>query len=150
MNLKEGTRRLALLLGVAGAIACGFASYLVLQPALDLRARHNKFEQLANSDVVRQERKNQGGWVSVDPKTGEQIKWDQEVNKGCIKTIHWTAENEVEGIDTVDGQYLYKARVPTSSEYLLGALIPVFGFLIPWGLVRAIAWVGAGFVTNTK
>ena len=31
MNLKEGTRRLALLLGVVGAILGGFASYLVLQ-----------------------------------------------------------------------------------------------------------------------
>ena len=57
MNLREGTRRLALLLGVVGAILGGIASYLVLQPALEQRARHNRFEQLANSDVVKQERK---------------------------------------------------------------------------------------------
>ena len=57
MNLREGTRRLALLLGVVGAILGGFASYLFLQPALEQRARHNRFEQLANSDVVKQERK---------------------------------------------------------------------------------------------
>jgi len=57
MNLGEGTRRLALLLGAVGAIAGGFASYLELQTVLDQRARHNKFEQLAGSDVVQQERK---------------------------------------------------------------------------------------------
>src|ERR1019366_6650661 len=57
MNLREGTRRLALLLGAAGAIAGGFASYIALQPALDQRARHNKLEQLANLDDVQKERK---------------------------------------------------------------------------------------------
>ena len=57
VNLKEGTRRLALLLGVAGALLGGFASYDYLQTSLDQRARHNRFEQLAASDVVNQERK---------------------------------------------------------------------------------------------
>jgi hypothetical protein len=57
MNLREGTRRLALLLGVLGAIAGGFASYLELQSVLSQRARHNSFEQLANSPVVQQARK---------------------------------------------------------------------------------------------
>jgi hypothetical protein len=40
MNLAEGTRRLALLLGVVGAILAGFASYLELQTVLGQRARH--------------------------------------------------------------------------------------------------------------
>ncbi len=56
MNLREGTRRLALLLGAVGAIAGGFASYIELHSVLGQRARHNRFEQLANSDVVQQER----------------------------------------------------------------------------------------------
>ena len=57
MNLKEGTRRLALLLGAVGAIFGGFSSYLELHTILEQRARHNRFEQLANSDVVRQQSK---------------------------------------------------------------------------------------------
>jgi len=57
MNLREGTRRLALLLGVVGAILGGFASYTELQTVLSQRARHNKFGQLAVSDVVQWERK---------------------------------------------------------------------------------------------
>lgn len=58
MNLKEGTRRLALLLGVFGAIIGGFASYLELQTVREQRASYAKFEQLTASDVVQQERKN--------------------------------------------------------------------------------------------
>lgn len=58
MNLKEGTRRLALLLGAAGAILGGIASYIELQEVFSQRARHNKFEQLASSDVVKQEQQS--------------------------------------------------------------------------------------------
>ena len=52
MNLREGTRRLALLLGVVGAIAGGFASYSELLTVLEQWARHNRFEQLAASPFV--------------------------------------------------------------------------------------------------
>jgi hypothetical protein len=58
MNLKEGTRRLALLLGAVGAILGGFVSYFDLQSVMDQRSRHNRFEKLANSDVVKQEQKS--------------------------------------------------------------------------------------------
>ncbi len=58
MNLREGTRRLALLLGVVGTILGTFASYVELQTVLNQRARHNRFEQLANSSVAEQARKN--------------------------------------------------------------------------------------------
>jgi hypothetical protein len=50
MNLREGTRRLALFLGTVGAILGGFASYLELQSVLSQRTRHNAFQSLAGSD----------------------------------------------------------------------------------------------------
>jgi len=150
MNLREGTRRLALLLGIVGIIAGGFFSYLFLQDALDQRARHNKFEQLADSGVSQKERKNQVGWVSIDPKTGERIPWNQQVDKGGIKTIHWTDANEIGSIETEDGQTLYPTPTPAAWEYLLVALFPIFGFFVPWGAIRAIGWVGAGFKESSK
>lgn len=58
MNLREGTRRLALLLGVVGALVGGFVSYMELQSVTTQRESHNRFVQLANSDVVQQLRKN--------------------------------------------------------------------------------------------
>jgi hypothetical protein len=63
MNLREGTRRLALLLGVAGAIVGGFASYSEFQTVLSQRADYQRFEQLANSDLV-QEAKH---WITLAP-----------------------------------------------------------------------------------
>ncbi len=208
MNLREGTRRLALLLGGAGAILGGFASYLELQPVLSQRARHNKFEQLANSDVVKQERKTLQTAPEFDPNApytaapssvtptakamhrppkpktqsapgfgpAEDVtpagfgpaeesapaeKQDDpfaaiaeplasEVNTEEIKTINWSRDYGVDSIETQDGQTLYPTPAPSRWLYLLIALSPVVGFVIPWGVVRAIGWVGAGFVASSK
>lgn len=231
MDLKEGTRRLALLLGVVGAIAGGFASYLELQTVIDQRARHNRFEQLANSDVVQRQSKflqksadfipgpypmdkkqfaqkikarfpeykdiddetlaviilekypqyrdmvkvdpwekyavKEKSGTAIDPKTRERIQTQpdfipddpypaialpnpSDVNKGGIKTINWTHGYGVESIVTEDGQTLYPTPAPSAWLYLLVALFPVFGFFIPWGTIRAIGWVGAGFFQPAK
>lgn len=60
MNVKEGMRRLALLVGVIGTALGCFASYTVLHDAMRARARYKTFERLATSDVVQQERKSWG------------------------------------------------------------------------------------------
>jgi hypothetical protein len=67
------------------------------------------------------------------------------VNKGGIKTIHWTKDLGVESIETEDGATLYPTPRPTLWPYLLAVIFPVFGFVIPWGLVCTLAWVGVGF-----
>lgn len=149
MNLREGTRRLALLLGVVGAILGGFASYIELQNVLSEREYHDRFEKLANSDVVKQVRKEQTGWVSIDPKTGERIQWDQQVDKGGIKTIHWTKNNEIESIES-ENQRVYPTAAPSTRQYSLIALFPILGFLIVWGAIRAIGWVGGGFIQSSN
>jgi hypothetical protein len=188
MNLKEGTRRLALLLGAIGAIVGGFASYLELQSILNQRERHNKFERLAASDVVKNERNAwtlalryapkdaiealrklpegqqrnvlrsltqeertdllaklkcassqwgvdstatvQGNLSQVDPFAGYQVKLPKgatlvdsddpyaclaeasdpppsTVNRGGIKTVHWTRLLGIESIETEDGEVLF-------------------------------------------
>ena len=150
MNLREGTRRLALLLGTAGAIACGFLSYAQLQSMLHQRADHQRFERLANSELVLQERKSQAGWTTVNPKTGDADDWYQLIDKGGISTIHWSKDNEIESIETREGQTLYPTPAPGVWSYVLIAILPLLGFFIPWGAVRAIGWVGAGFVQPSK
>jgi hypothetical protein len=231
MNLKEGTRRLALLLGAVGAIFGGFSSYLELHTILEQGARHNKFEQLADSDVVQRERKcrlagmtsgcsddpyaataiqapagdpyaataelsyrpqkvkqtlhdpkfyelssaaQQKVLATLDPVYAqlplqEQVKVLQigrqkyggsaagattpvpsEVDKSGIKAINWSQDYAVESIETGDGQTLYPTPATSAWTYLLIALFPILGFFIPWGAVRAIGWVGAGFVASPK
>jgi len=147
MNLREGTRRLALLLGVVGAILGGFASYSELQSIKGQRASYAKFEQLANSDVVKQERKN---CLSDNPppgyaKLGSQL---QENGSG-IQAINWTEDCKVLDYE-IAGEWHFAPLTPKFWEYLLVAISPILGFFIPWGAVRAIGWVGAGFAASPK
>jgi hypothetical protein len=72
------------------------------------------------------------------------------VDKSGIKAINWSQDFAVESIETQDGQTLYPTPAPAAWLYLLIALLPVLGFVIPWGAVRAIGWVGAGFVASPK
>jgi hypothetical protein len=223
VNLREGMRRLALLLGVVGAILGAFASYLELQPVMRQRANHKRFEQLANSDVVKQEQnswpltlrftpdKAIGAFLSLPEKQQRdvffQLNQEQEsdliaklkceptplgspttaatvenllkipdhpgytldvkddpyacladagdppastVSRNGIETIHWTKALEVDSLDMVDGQTLYGGPAPNRWLYLLIVLLPILGFFIPWGVVRAIVWVGAGFAESGK
>lgn len=180
MNLREGTRRLALLLGVVGAIAGGFVSYLELQTTLEQRTRHNKFEQLANPSLVQQARRScfgssaeseHGPWEKYqtpqenspplptklvppycmfpidDPNAADYT--PSEVNNGGIKAVHFE-NREIASIETPDGQTHYPTPAPGAWSYLLIAILPVLGFLIPWGVVRAIGWMVAGFLQPLK
>ena len=150
MNLREGTRRLALLVGVVGAILGGFASYTELQNVLNQSEQHSKFEHLASTEVVKREREQTKVDLShlTNPTVTDSNGWESGVYpiKSGIKTIHWGHDYGVESIETEDGQTLYPTPAPSAWMFLLVAVFPVLGFFIPWGAVRAIGWVGAGFV----
>ena len=153
MNLREGTRRLALLLGVAGAILGGFVSYFQLQSTMRRRAEHKRFEQFANSEVLQRERKvRQAGWESMP--APEKAFWEEytpsRLNADGMKVIHWTENWAVASIETADGQTLYPTPAPATWSYILIAISPLLGFFISWGAVRAIGWVFAGFAQVTK
>jgi len=152
VNLKEGTRRLALLLGVAGAIGGSFLSYLEFQEIASQRARHNRFEQLATLDAIRHLRTNHQN--SSDPYEA----YVKSVMPGCcgIKEVVWDTDhvwNDASGIYAIamdDGETLSPTAAPAAWQYLFVAFAPVVGFLIPWGVVRAIGWMLAGFVAPSK
>jgi hypothetical protein len=147
MNLREGTRRLALLLGVVGAILGGFASYTDLQTVRSQSERHAEFERLtagfANSKLaqrMRQDAENDPSDNSVRPDCCgiEEIAWD--------KNHIFNHPSGVYSITTDSGQILHPTPAPGAWSYGLVAILPILGFFIPWGAVRAIGWVLAGFV----
>jgi len=152
MNLREGTRRLALLLGTAGAAVGAFASYMELQDMQSQRARHNQFEQLVTSDSIEHLRKDHQD--SKDPSEANV----KTVMPGCcgVQEIVWDTDhvwNDASGIYSIktdSGSNLYPTDAPSAWLYLLVALFPVLCFLVPWGTIRAIGWVGAGFVQPSK
>jgi hypothetical protein len=164
MNLKEGTRRLAILLGAIGAIVGGVVAYVGLGAFLSQRASHIRFEQLANSKVVRQEQKTlrvapkfiPDSAVTPDPSSAGHMRvnpdyWQEQsdVNQGGIRTIYWKKGYDVDSIETADGQYLVPTPAPAWWMYLIAAL-PIAGFFLPWVAVRAFGWMIAGFFQPSK
>ena len=249
MNFKEGTRRLALLVGGLGAAAGGLGSYVELKSALQQKALHDRFERLAASDDVTRERKCRllGGAAgcSLDPNAdieaiaepplkappnevmplkanpphgtaklsdiqpldqnvALQREWSsmsrqqrraallrmgpEEVDKfydalaakyGGVddpyanlpdtSVPHWTppaseldekeitainwAEGRgytVESITTEDGNTLRAASLPSRWIYFWAVILPIAGFVMPWGLLRSVQWVAAGFLVNKE
>lgn len=174
MNLKEGTRRLALLLGVVGALLGGFLSYSLLQSNLQERAEHRQFEHLEASKAVQQDRQylkdDSNGEGPFDPiqkfialshedqmavlqklapgKQDELLNSIRALRASGIKTIDWTKDLKIASIETQDGQILFPTPAPGAWSYVAIAFLPLLGFFIPWGAVRAIGWVGTGFVAG--
>ena len=151
VNLKEGTRRLALLLGVAGAISGGIVSSVETGSILKIRADFKEFERLANSGVVQEQRKV---LLAQTQSSGEVPNWAFDgtpVNRDGIKTIYWRERWSVGLIDTMAGKSLSRGmKLPSAWLYVLFLLYPFLGFLVPWSAVRAIGWVLAGFVQPTN
>jgi len=83
--------------------------------------------------------------IAHDARMREIERLHSELNRWGIKTIHWTKDFGVESIETEDGQTLYPTPAPSAWLYLRIALFPIVGFLVPWGAIRAIGWVTAGF-----
>lgn len=75
-----------------------------------------------------------------------------EVNAGGIKIINWAKgwDYTIESIETENSQMLYPTPAPNRWLYFVAAICPVLGFVLPWGLVRAVGWVGAGFTTSSE
>lgn len=191
MNLREGTRRLALLLGVVGILVGGFLSYLQLQQILLQRADHKRFEQLASLEAVKHHSPQSiaAKWEALNARertsalahmTSEQkiklgivlalieasdaglpqsdsppaeLRRDDValgVDAGGIKTVTWNRKLKIESLEMEDGETLYPTPKPSMWSYGLIVILPIFGFFVPWGVVRAIGWAGAGFVVATK
>lgn len=147
VNLGEGTRRLALVLGLVGVIFGGLYSYSKLQAVLNQREWHNRFERLASADEVKKLRASLGK-PSIDSPG-----WNVaavEVHEQGIKAVHLTGNYGIESIETEDGQTLYPTAAPSAWANLLVAIFPVLGFLIPWSSVHAIRWVVAGFAEKSR
>jgi hypothetical protein len=152
MNLREGTRRLALLLGVVGAILCCLFSLAQLQSLMRQRAEQKRFEKLANSQIMQQDRYDllADCVKQTPPKLDLSAGLSSHLHKGGIDTITWSSGCQIASITTENGETVYPSPAPGTWSYILIANLPLLGFFIPWGAIRAIGWVGAGFIASPK
>jgi hypothetical protein len=108
----------------------GLASYFQSQDVMRENANHRKWERLANSDAVQHERRV----FQKDPPPPAGFYPDPStINGDGVRTVLWNKGYEVASLVTEDGETLYPTPAPSVLEYLLVVILPIFGFLIPWG-----------------
>ena len=114
MNLREGTRRLALLLGVVGAIVCGLLSYVQLQSDLHQRADHIRFEQLADSPYIRVAIVAAKDGLTPDRDDGRVASFNLPPGlNGGIRAVNFRDPGfEIQSLEMEDGQTLYPTPAP--------------------------------------
>ena len=211
MNRKVGIQRLAMLLGIIGAICGALAAFVEFRPLREQTVRHYRFEKLANSQAVQDSRncwkgvltergcneEKTGPWGAIHQigaipapmawsvafpnsqaielsdglirdfplsMTQEQIEsvlrkdfpsgaaGDRRqqltkgpleefplsiVDRGEIGVVRWNANLGIASIETREGQILYPTPLPPWWAYTSIVLLPILGFFVPWGAVRA-------------
>ena len=66
--------------------------------------------------------------------------------------VHRDGIGEVEGrsrqinlIHLESGETVGDVQPPSATDYLADGSLPLIGFLVPWGAIRILAWLIAGF-----
>jgi hypothetical protein len=172
-NVIEGLRRFGIVLGVAGFCLGGIGSYSYLEPLLERRAAYRAdYAEHQGIETVHFY-KYDGETIKaklaakVEPSTADIADIvtshgktlhpiDPEFRRLMTsKAVHSILESETTGaLFDVGRDHSAQPQPPRFWEYLLVPVIPLLGFLLPWGTIKILAWIVAGFaipsVRNTE
>jgi hypothetical protein len=147
MNLSEGFRRIGIVLGIAGTLGGSAACYIFLNDAFQLRSRYKTFSTLDRTPEVQNTISNSADpWERYD---ATEFTTEHPSKNGIRRIFYQDSADrrhlEVSRFEMVNGDIVYRAEAPPVYTYVLPLAFPVIGFLIPWGLIKALVWVGSGF-----
>jgi hypothetical protein len=151
-------RRLAIVLGVLGCAVGAFAGYENARDVWNARAANNKFKSLVASAVFQKELRElmdaiQKDWFAQNAPPDERKKTVSLEEKGRNGVERWTVDpsmGDITSIELSTGEKLERTEPPPLRAYLLPLMYPISGFLIPWGAVRVLTWVGTGFFQSAR
>ena len=159
MNVTEGMRRLGLLAGSVGMLVGLGMSYFWLRDYSERHKAQKEFDALLHSAAIKK--------LCTPERLSENVTLDfiplstQPLNKDGIQAVHFNEARltqqrklSVEGIDwikTSDGRYLHRTDIITwYKAYTLAVVFPFIGFVLPWGTILALTWVGKGFFMSPQ
>lgn len=122
MNVQKGLRRLGLVVGILGGLAAGVVMVILLDQTNTKRADFKKFEVLVSTP-------EEGKQIYLSDETGEPIYVVLKNGKSVSRPL---------------------GQPPTLRDYLIPITLPFIGFLVPWGVVKAIRWILLGFKSQPK
>jgi hypothetical protein len=160
MNVDEGFRRVGFLLGYLGAVAGLVLAFVSATDLMNSHARAVRFQTLASAywrvlhnhpDVIVPDPPTghnpaiPKGYALVDPESLR--KQNEALHSEGIESVIVNGR-AIQSIHTIDDTTLFPQTGPFG-EWLLLPILPVVGFLLPWGAVRTLTWVRRGFAQNS-
>jgi hypothetical protein len=98
------------------------------------------------------EKHGESGEVRADPWEEAAKEYERDlrgivvaVNLAGIKQVTVNKTGLISSIELPTGAVIQRVDPPALRAYLIPLLYPVLGFLLPWGGIRVITWVGSGF-----
>jgi hypothetical protein len=140
---------LGVLLGVTGAVVGGYLAYGDAKALWNRHIAFKRFESVMTSPTMRKvgqavrddaQKDLDGSWATMSVSVGV----------GGIKEVTADRTGTISLIELSTGESVQRVEPPSMGRYLIPLLYPVLGFLLPWGAVRAVTWVGSGLFVPTS
>ncbi|MEQ1883720.1 MAG: hypothetical protein ABL967_01575 [Bryobacteraceae bacterium] len=172
MDIREGMRRLSLVVGFLGGSAGGFLVYPEVKPTWDACMYYRNFSDAASLPTVQKALKSarayRGAAHKLNYANGEVIEpsppphntaskdtfWediefqargdkDVSINTDGISMLILDTAGEISSIHFSSGEVVQATVRPTFPFSLF--LYPILGFFVPWAAIRTLTWIGEGF-----
>jgi hypothetical protein len=147
LNYREGPRKIVISLCLVGILAGGVVGELLrewMATAKDTASRqHAVFTALLNSPEVR---------AALAAKSGGDLPSVNEiiaVNGPWVQNLFWQ-DGHVAYFVLADGSFYFDSARPPAWVFPLVLLCPVLGFLIPWGLMKSLSWMGVDYFAKKQ
>ena len=142
LNYREKPRKTAISLCLVGILAGGvigeFLREQMVAASTDASHQHQVFTALLNTSEVRAALAAKRGGDS--PSTNEMLR----VDGTWARDLYWQ-DGQVAYFVLADGSFYFDAVRPPTWIFPMVLLCPVLGFLIPWGLMKALSRMGMDY-----
>jgi hypothetical protein len=139
MNIREGIRRIGLALGVLGGALGSVVAVLELSATWNNSTRAERWRVATlEGRTANIPQDYSGDWVilSRPPKLGDVF------TNGSQPT---RASKPISDAPVIEESFYSEPEPPSIGEWIRPLLWPLAGFLLPWGLLRVLGWIVAGF-----
>ncbi|HLK17779.1 MAG TPA: hypothetical protein VKT81_02450 [Bryobacteraceae bacterium] len=134
-TLREKSRKTAISICLIGILAGGVLGELLRESMVEASHQHMVFTALLNTPEVREALATRN---SSSP--NEMI----QVNGPWARDVFWQ-DGHVAYFVLADGSFYFDSnRLPSWTTPMV-LLCPVLGFLIPWGIMKTLGWIGLDY-----
>lgn len=153
MNLKEGFRRFSLIAASIGLFFGIHASRGLLGELTNQTERYQTYTQAVEEAAIQDVIDSVSRMNSSEKDKFESEKFESTktlfVRRGQVYKIAFSEDyKELKWIVLNEGRTIYAERKPEYFSLIFSMLIlPIFGFLIPWGTIRILSWTITRFAT---